>query len=184
MTDQIVKCHWYFPIDLKTHSVHFTQNMRTGKSDLMVDKKIGKTTVKILYEPRTGKKKGVYVLEIAGKRFREFCDAQNHRFDRWEIKEKDETFHVVLDKTQLDIYVNGEKVDSDHKDEGQVTITFKIEMANGTKLNCRSHPELGKNGTGITHSLFINNDTIPVPLIVDHNTGEFPATDVHGFLRR
>ncbi|ULT99149.1 hypothetical protein L3Y34_000473 [Caenorhabditis briggsae] len=195
--ERIVKCHWLVPIDTEIHSIVFKQDMKTGYSDLKVDNKcmyrnarklssceiftIGQTTLKILYDQRV--KNGAYVLEINGIRFREFCDAQNRRFDRWEVREKNETFHVVLDKTKLVLYVNSQKVSSEHKDEGQVTITFQIQMANGTTLSCKMHPGLGQNGAGITHTLFVNNDTIPVPLIVDQNTSDFPATDRYGFLQ-
>ncbi|CAO4384848.1 unnamed protein product [Caenorhabditis nigoni] len=47
---------------------------------------------------------------------------------------------VVLDKTKLVLYANGRK----DKDEGQVTITFQIQMANGTALSFKADAGLGE----------------------------------------
>ncbi|PIC13507.1 hypothetical protein B9Z55_027636 [Caenorhabditis nigoni] len=99
---------------------------------------MGATALKILYKQRV--KKGTYVLEIDGTRFRKFCNAQYSPFDCWEVREKKEAFHVVLDKTKLVLYANGRK----DKDEGQVTITFQIQMANGTALSFKADAGLGE----------------------------------------
>lgn len=64
-----------------------------------------------------------YCLEVDGKSFRQFIERQSKILKSWTTKTVDGTdLRIVLEKDTLDIYVNGEKV------ETQVVLLFTSVM--------------------------------------------------------
>ncbi|ODN02218.1 Fas apoptotic inhibitory molecule 1 [Orchesella cincta] len=132
---------WEVPLNSGLYMVEFEHGTTTGKRVVRVNGKdvlrrdwmfklvgaeefkIDKSVGRIKIDP-VGIFAYRYCLEVDGKSFRQFIERQSKILKSWTTKTVDGTdLRVVLEKDTLDIYVNGEKVEtqSDFVDGGTAT---------------------------------------------------------------
>ena len=99
-----------------------------------------------------------YSLEVAGKPYKKFVEAQRKIMKTWVLPVEGTMYRVVLEKDTLDIWVNGDKVEmaGEFVDDGTET-HFTI---GNTPAYVRAVSS-GKKREGIVHSLIIHDTEVP-----------------------
>lgn len=54
-----------------------------------------------------------YTLDVDGKNYQKFCENQSKILQSWTFNLKSTDIRVILEKNTLDIWVNGDKIDSE-----------------------------------------------------------------------
>ncbi|KAF3688362.1 Fas apoptotic inhibitory molecule 1 [Channa argus] len=99
-----------------------------------------------------------YTLEIDGKNLQKFIDNRAKTTKTWLLKVDGEDFRVVLEKDTMDVWCNGQKMDTtgEFVDDGTET-----HFAVGDHECCIKATSSGKKKSGIVHQLLLDGEKIP-----------------------
>ncbi|KAI6235145.1 Fas apoptotic inhibitory molecule 1 [Aphelenchoides besseyi] len=103
-----------------------------------------------------------YSIQVNGKTYQKFREQQRKALKVWHVKLSDGDARVCLEKDTMDVWVNGQKVNTTgiFVDDGTET-HFEIVGANVGYIKSESS---GKRTQGLIYKLFVNNE--PVDSIV------------------
>ncbi|CAL4058708.1 unnamed protein product [Meganyctiphanes norvegica] len=166
---------WEIRLSDGVHKIGFEHGTTTGRRVLWVDGQekqkrdwmfklvgneefeIGDTKCVIKIEP-IGGFSYEYSLEVNGKSYKKFAENQSKILKTWLFPLEGEFMRVVLEKDTLDVWVNGEKLDT--------TGEF-VEDGTETHFMIQGHPAYikavssGNRREGLIHSLVMNDIEIP-----------------------
>uniref|UniRef100_A0A1I7X8R9 PDZ domain-containing protein n=1 Tax=Heterorhabditis bacteriophora TaxID=37862 RepID=A0A1I7X8R9_HETBA len=99
-----------------------------------------------------------YSLEVNGKNFEKFREEQNKKLQSWELLVGGEDTRVVLDKESVEVWVNGQKIDTagEFVEDGTET-HFEI----GRHVCKITATSSGKKKTGVVHELYVDGQHVP-----------------------
>ncbi|KAF1371542.1 hypothetical protein EPR50_G00235410 [Perca flavescens] len=99
-----------------------------------------------------------YTLQVDGKSLQKFIDNRAKTSKTWLLKVKGEDCRVVLEKDTMDIWCNGQKMDTmgEFVDDGTET-RFML----GEHECCIKATSGGKKKSSIVHSLLLDGEKIP-----------------------
>ncbi|KAK6619833.1 hypothetical protein RUM44_006232 [Polyplax serrata] len=166
---------WNVPLNDGLHKIEFEHGTTTGKRVIRVDgnvilKKdwmfklvgnehftIGNAKCVIRVDPIGGFSYS-YSLMVNGKSFKTFTEIQSRALKTWLVHFDDETYRVVLEKGNLDIWANGQKLDvaSEFVEDGTET-HFTL----GEWPACIKAVTSGNRREGIIHHLLVNDQIVP-----------------------
>ncbi|KHN81583.1 Fas apoptotic inhibitory molecule 1 [Toxocara canis] len=166
---------WTVPLQDKIHKIEFEHGTTTGKRIIRVDgqevlrkdwmfKLVGKEQFTI------GKMKCVitvealgtfayeYSLEVNGKTYEKFREEQSKLLQTWNVNIGGEDTRICLEKGTMDIWVNGQKMDTvgEFVEDGTET-HFEI----GSNVCYVKALSSGKKNVGVVHRLFVNGNEMP-----------------------
>ncbi|XP_073318789.1 fas apoptotic inhibitory molecule b [Pagrus major] len=98
-----------------------------------------------------------YTLEIAGKSLQKFIDDRAQTTKTWLLKVDGQDYRVVLEKDTMDVWCNGQKMDTmgEFVDDGTET-NFTV----GEHECCIKATSSGKKKSGIVHFLLLDGEQI------------------------
>ncbi|CAL8289634.1 unnamed protein product [Lota lota] len=101
-----------------------------------------------------------YSLEIDGKSLEKFVHDRAKVTNTWLLKVDGEDCRVVLEKDTMDVWCNGQKMDTtgDFVDDGTET-RFSV----GDHECCIKATSGGRKKSGIVHYLLLDGETMPAP---------------------
>ncbi|XP_076455907.1 fas apoptotic inhibitory molecule 1-like [Babylonia areolata] len=101
-----------------------------------------------------------YTLEVNGKPLRKFQENQSKIMRTWTAYVGGVETRIVLEKDTLDVWVNGQKMETtgEFVDDGTET-HFELDNSHSAYIKATS---TGKRKDGIVHTLYINDAEIPV----------------------
>ncbi|KAM9334297.1 fas apoptotic inhibitory molecule 1-like [Symphorus nematophorus] len=99
-----------------------------------------------------------YTLEVDGKSLQKFIDNRAQTTKTWLLKVDGEDFRIVLEKDTMDVWCNGQKMDTmgEFVDDGTET-HFTV----GGHDCCIKAASSGKKKSGIVHHLLLDGEKIP-----------------------
>ncbi|KAM8722936.1 fas apoptotic inhibitory molecule 1-like [Acanthopagrus latus] len=99
-----------------------------------------------------------YTLQIAGKSLQKFIDNRAQTTKTWLLKVDGQDYRVVLEKDTMDVWCNGQKMDTmgEFVDDGTET-NFTV----GEHDCCIKATSSGKKKNGIVHYLLLDGEQIP-----------------------
>jgi hypothetical protein len=121
---------------------------------------VGKAKCLIKIEPVGGFSYG-YSLEVNGKNYKKFTEAQSKIMKTWVLELDDQRYRVVLEKDTLDVWANGQRLET----HGQF-----VEGGSETHFVLGRHTAFirasssGNRREGILHTLIVNQSMIPEAL--------------------
>ncbi|XP_023220836.1 fas apoptotic inhibitory molecule 1-like [Centruroides sculpturatus] len=166
---------WEVRLSDRVHRVEFEHGTASGRRVLRVDGKeilrrdwmfrlvgsetfeIGKTKCCINIRPTNGFNYE-YTLSVNGRELQKFLETQSKILKTWILDLDGEATRVVLEKDTLDVWVNGQKVD---------TAGEFVEDGTETHFSLGCHEAYikaissGKKKEGIIHVLIVDNMEIP-----------------------
>ncbi|XP_037618454.1 fas apoptotic inhibitory molecule 1-like [Sebastes umbrosus] len=100
-----------------------------------------------------------YTLEVDGKSLQTFIDNRAKTSKTWLLRVEDRDYRVVLEKDTMDVWCNGQKMDTtgEFVDDGTETL-FLL----GEHECCIKATSGGKKKGGIVHFLLLDGEKIPV----------------------
>ncbi|XP_013392071.1 fas apoptotic inhibitory molecule 1 isoform X1 [Lingula anatina] len=166
---------WEVALSDGVHKVEFEHGTTTGKRVIWLDGKevkrtdwmfklvgsetfqIGKTKCKINIDAVSGFMYE-YTIEVNGKSLQKFSENQSKIMNCWVMTLDDVPTRIVLEKDTLDIWVNGQKLDTtgEFTDDGTET-----HFAIGEHSCYVKAVSSGKKREGIIHSLIVDGQEIP-----------------------
>ncbi|ESO96440.1 hypothetical protein LOTGIDRAFT_115761 [Lottia gigantea] len=174
MSDLVAQ--WQVGLSDGLHKVEFEHGTTTGKRIIRVDGEeilrqdwlfklvgkehfnIGKAKLVISIDAVTGFAYE-YTLEVNGKPLEKFKENQSKIMKSWVLTISGNPIRVVLEKDTLDVWVNGDKMETagEFVDDGTET-HFQICSHPAYIKACSS----GKRKTGIVHTLIVDDNEIPI----------------------
>lgn len=175
MTDLVAT--WDVALPDGRHKVEFEHGTTTGKRIIRVDGqetyrqdwmfklvgkehfKIGKVSCCISIEAISGFSYE-YSVEVNGKPLKKFQENQSKIMKAWVLYVGGVDTRVVLEKDTLDVWVNGQRVETtgEFADEGTET-HFEIGGCHSAFIRATT---TGKRRDGIVHELFVDEQEIPL----------------------
>lgn len=166
---------WDVPLSGKIHHIEFEHGTTSGRRIIRVDGKeilrrdwmfklvghetfkINKANCVILISPAKALT-FEYSLIVNGKHYKKFKENQSKILKTWTLDISDEPTRIVLEKDTLDVWVNGEKVETagEFVDDGTET-HFTV----GPYQACIKAVSSGNKREGIIQSLIIGDTVIP-----------------------
>ncbi|XP_076046176.1 fas apoptotic inhibitory molecule 1 [Oratosquilla oratoria] len=166
---------WEVRMSDGVHKIGFEHGTTTGKRILWVDgeekirrdwmfKLVGSETFNIGNAKCTIKIEPIggfayeYSLEVNGKNYKKFVENQNKILQTWVFPLESQMMRVVLEKDTLDVWVNGQCLD---------TAGEFVDDGTETHFDLLGHPSYikavssGNRREGIIHTLIIDNNEIP-----------------------
>lgn len=166
---------WDVPLPDGVHKIEFEHGTTSGKRIIRVDGKeiyredwmfklVGKEHFEVGNAKCTISIDAVsgfayeYLLEVNGKPLKKFKENQTKIQRAWCLKIAGHNFRVCLEKNTLDVYVNGDKVETfgEFTEEGTET-HFEI----GAHSAIIKGYTTGKRREGVQHKLFVDEVEIP-----------------------
>lgn len=166
---------WDVPLPDGVHKIEFEHGTTTGKRIIRVDGKeiyredwmfklvgkehftVGKAKCTISIDAVSGFAYE-YLLEVNGKPLKKFKENQAKIQKAWCLKIAGNNFRVCLEKTTLDLYVNGDKMETFGEFGEDCTEThFQI----GAHSAIIRGYTTGKRKDGVQHKLFVDEVEIP-----------------------
>jgi Fas apoptotic inhibitory molecule (FAIM1) len=119
--------------------------------------RVGKANCMIKVDPVGGFAYG-YSLEVNGKSYRKFTEAQSKIMKTWLLHLDGESYRVVLEKDTLDVWANGQRLEAEgvFVDEGSET---HFMLGSHEAHICASSS--GNRREGIIHNLIVDAQIIP-----------------------
>ncbi|XP_067004137.1 fas apoptotic inhibitory molecule 1 [Anabrus simplex] len=166
--------YWEVPMSDGLHRIEFEHGTTSGKRVVKVDGKeiirrdwmfklvgdevfnVGQARCTIRVEP-VGGFSYAYELDVNGKSYESFTEFMNKSTKTWIVNIGNETYRVVLEKDTLDIWANGQKLE---------TMGEFVEDGTETHFTLGDTPAYikavtsGKRREGILHNLIINDTVI------------------------
>uniref|UniRef100_T1IVR5 Fas apoptotic inhibitory molecule 1 n=2 Tax=Strigamia maritima TaxID=126957 RepID=T1IVR5_STRMM len=166
---------WEIALGAGVHKVEFEHGTISGKRVIRVDGKevfrrdwmfklvgyetfeIGKAKCVIYIEAASGFYYA-YGLEVNGKSYKKFTENQSKIMRTWYCAVQEKQFRVVLEKDTLDVWVNGQKMDTidEFVDDG-TEMHFEI---NGQEAYIKAVSS-GSRKEGLIHTLIFNGSEVP-----------------------
>uniref|UniRef100_F1LFX4 Fas apoptotic inhibitory molecule 1 n=1 Tax=Ascaris suum TaxID=6253 RepID=F1LFX4_ASCSU len=166
---------WMVPLQDKVHKIEFEHGTTTGKRIIRVDgqevlrkdwmfKLVGKETFTIgkmtcvISVEALGTFAYEYSLEVNGKAYEKFREEQSKLLQTWNVNISGEDTRICLEKGTMDIWVNGQKMDTagEFVEDGTET-HFEV----GSNVCCVKASSSGKKNVGVVHRLFVNGVEMP-----------------------
>ncbi|XP_070711866.1 fas apoptotic inhibitory molecule 1-like [Pempheris klunzingeri] len=99
-----------------------------------------------------------YTLEVDGRSLQKFIDNRAHTTKTWLLKVGGEDYRVVLEKDTMDVWCNGQKMETmgEFVEDGTETL-FTL----GEHECCIKATSSGKKKSGIVHFLLLDGEKIP-----------------------
>ncbi|CAI4228825.1 unnamed protein product [Auanema sp. JU1783] len=161
---------WSVPLQDKIHRIEFEHGTTTGKRIIRVDGKevlrhdwmfklVGKEAFTIgsmkcvIGVEALGTFAYEYSLEVNGKPFEKFREEQSKKLQSWETHINGDDTRIVLDKDTMEVWVNGQKIDTagEFVDDGTET-HFEI----GRHLCKIRSVSSGKKKVGVVHTFYVD----------------------------
>ncbi|CCD67208.1 Fas apoptotic inhibitory molecule 1 [Caenorhabditis elegans] len=175
MPEGDVVATWNVPLHAQVHKIEFEHGTTTGKRVIRIDgneilrrdwmfKLVGKEAFKvgdmkcIINVEALGTFAYEYSLDVNGKTFNKFKEEQNKRLHSWETTLSGHQWRVVLDKESMEIWANGNNIDTAGEFVDNGTVTHFELGKNPCKIIAQSS---GKKKTGVTHTLYVNGEIVP-----------------------
>ncbi|XP_046357576.1 fas apoptotic inhibitory molecule 1-like [Haliotis rufescens] len=170
---------WEVALSDGVHSIEFEHGTTTGKRVIRVDGKeihredwmfklvgketfqVGKAKCEIAIEAVSGFAYE-YTLQVNGKSLQKFRENQRKITQSWILHIGDNPIRVTMEKDTVDVWVNGDKVNTaaEFVDDGTET-HFEIGAHSAYIKICSS----GKRRSGLVHQLFV--DDVEIPTVSD-----------------
>ncbi|XP_071449996.1 fas apoptotic inhibitory molecule 1 [Hetaerina americana] len=167
--------YWEVPLNGILHKIEFEHGTVTGKRYVRVDGKdlikrewmfklvgsetfvIGTTKFEIRIDPGSAFTYS-YTLEVNGIEYEKFTENQSKANRTWVLELDDEMYRVVLEKDTLDVWANGQKLETQGEFVDDGSEMHFILGRNAAHIKAVSS---GKRREGIIHSLIVNGCLIP-----------------------
>ncbi|KAK5969455.1 Fas apoptotic inhibitory molecule b [Trichostrongylus colubriformis] len=99
-----------------------------------------------------------YSLEVNGKNYEKFREEQSKKLLCWETHIGGEETRIVLDKETMEVWVNGNKIDTAGEFVTDGTETHFEVGRHVCKIRATSS---GRKKTGVVHDLYVDGEPIP-----------------------
>ncbi|VDK48086.1 unnamed protein product [Anisakis simplex] len=166
---------WTVPLQNKVYKIEFEHGTTTGKRVIRVDgqevlrkdwmfKLVGKEQFSIgqikcvISVEALGTFAYEYSLEVNGKTYEKFREEQSKLLQTWNVNIGGEDMRICLEKGTMDIWVNGQKMDTagEFVEDGTET---HFEIGNSSCYVKASSS--GKKKVGVIHRLYVNGNEVP-----------------------
>ncbi|CAJ0596592.1 unnamed protein product [Cylicocyclus nassatus] len=175
MMDGDVVAKWTVPLQDKVHRIEFEHGTTTGKRVIRVDGKeilrrdwmfklVGKETFQLgkmkctITVEALGTFAYEYSLEVNGKNYEKFREEQSRKLLCWETHIGGEETRIVLDKETMEVWVNGNKIDTAGEFVADGTETHFEVGRHVCKIRATSS---GRKKIGVVHDLYVDGEPVP-----------------------